>query len=137
MKKLITITGICCALALPALAGPGADGDKKGKPGGPAGAGGKGKGGKRPDAAQVFQHLDADKSGGISLEEYKNGPMAKRAKDPSMVEQRFGRIDADSDGNITKAEMTEAFKKMAGQRGQRGKGAGPGGGKKRPGSDDT
>lgn len=125
MKRLTAITGICAALVLPAMAGPKGEGDgEKGKPGGDAA-------GTRPNPEEIFGKLDADKSGGVSLEEYKASPMAKKATDPSMVEKRFGAMDANSDGNLTKEEFAAAMKK--GRPG--GKGARPEGAKPRPKSD--
>jgi hypothetical protein len=121
MKTLITIAGICAALTVSAQAAPdGAGGPKGGK-------GTKGGKGGRPDPAQIFQRLDADDSGGISLEEYKNGPMAKKAPDQAKVEERFNKI-AGEDEIISQEEFTAALKKMAEMRGGKGgPGPGPGG----------
>ena len=130
MKKLIKLTGLCMALVLGlALTAQAEKGEGEGKrPGGPGG-----KGGARPDPAQIFAKLDADSSGGISLDEFKNGPMAKRAKDPSMVEKRFQALDADGNGQVSQAEFAEGMKKMRGTRAGGDGGKRPGGeGKKRP-----
>lgn len=56
------------------------------------------------DSAKMFNHLDTDASGSISLAEYK----ANRMKDPSkqaQVEKRFTQIDIDANGSIDKTEF--------------------------------
>jgi Ca2+-binding EF-hand superfamily protein len=63
---------------------------------------------------QMFQKADADKSGGINLDEFKtagqNMPVgAKGAQAPQNAEKAFAKIDTNGDGNLTSDEM-EAFK---------------------------
>ncbi|MFV1995388.1 MAG: hypothetical protein ACC661_08115, partial [Verrucomicrobiales bacterium] len=79
MKKLITIAGICSAVALAmavsALAGPDGAGQGRGKgegKGGPGGPGGKG--GHRPSPEKIIERLDTDNSGTVSLAEFQAGP---------------------------------------------------------------
>ena len=117
MKTLITITAICAAFAVSGFAADDAAGKGKGK--------GKGGGKGRPDPAQIFSKLDADKSGGISLEEYKANPRSKQME-AAKVEERFKKMAGD-DGIVSEKEFTAAMKKMAEMRG--GKSGPPAGGK--------
>ncbi|MDQ8206282.1 hypothetical protein QEH52_02100 [Coraliomargarita sp. SDUM461003] len=66
--------------------------------------------GKRPSPQELFQRLDADENGTLSLEEVK-GPLA----------EQFDKIDADGDGELTKKELIAANK----DRRQAGKDKGP------------
>ncbi len=104
MTTLITMTGICAAMAVSALA---ADDDAARK--------GKGDGKGAPNPEEMFNRLDADKSGGVSLEEYKANPRAKD-QDPAKVEEQFNRMAGD-DGIISLKEFGEAMKKMRGGKG--------------------
>lgn len=74
----------------------------------------KSKGGHRPSPAELITRLDADQSDGISREE---------ARDPMV--KHFNRIDSDSSGEISKAELETARDRMENNRkekkGQRGK----------------
>ncbi|MEM7145760.1 MAG: EF-hand domain-containing protein [Verrucomicrobiota bacterium] len=126
MKKVLSTVGLCSALfvgfAFVATAGEkGAGSDKDGK------RGGAGAGGQRPDPAEMFGKMDADGSGGISLEEFKNNPRAKNAPDPSKVDARFNHLDADGSGEVSQEEFAAAMKKMAGRGGKGGAGGGKGG----------
>jgi hypothetical protein len=137
MKKVISTIGLCSALvvgfALVATAAEkeeGASGEGK-RPGGGA------KGGERPEPGAMFAKLDADGSGGVSLEEFKNNPRAKAAPDPSKVDERFKMLDGDGDGQVTQEEFTAAMKNRKGRPGAEGgkgkdKGAGGDGAKKGP-----
>ena len=62
------------------------------------------KGRKRhPDPEKIFKKLDADNSGGISLEEFKASPRAQQ--NPARAEEIFNKIDADDNGSITLEEF--------------------------------
>jgi Ca2+-binding EF-hand superfamily protein len=82
---------------------------------------GQGKGRGRRGGGQMLDMLlkrfDKDQNGAISLEEA-----------PERMKQRFGKMDADGDKSISKAEIEAAFAKMQG--GQNGKGQKRGKGKK-------
>jgi Spy/CpxP family protein refolding chaperone len=85
------------------------------KPGDHDGEGGPGKDGKR-HPGEMFQKIDTNEDGVLSLEELQNSK-AKR------LAEHFDEIDGDSDGQITKEEMKvhhEAMKAIHGDR--RGKG---------------
>ncbi len=73
-----------------------AQGPPQGGQGGPGGR-------QRPEPSEIFAMLDADSSGGVSLEEFKNGPKAK--EDATKAAEIFAEIDADSDGSITLEEF--------------------------------
>ncbi|WP_374146670.1 EF-hand domain-containing protein [Sphingomonas sp. 28-63-12] len=87
--------------------GPGMDGP--GGPGmeGPRGPGGPGMEGRGPGGGPeaMFAHLDANKDGKISREEF-TAPMLAR------VTGHFDRMDANHDGFVDKAEMDGAHKQM-------------------------
>ena len=68
--------------------------------------------------------LDADKSGGVSLEEFKAGKMVMKLP-PERVEELFRRLDTDGDGEITPEDRP----KRPGERGK-GRGNRPDAGKK-------
>jgi Ca2+-binding EF-hand superfamily protein len=64
--------------------------------------------------SQMFQKADADKSGGLNLDEFKvagqNMPGGTQgSKSAGKVEEAFKKIDTNGDGNLTSDEM-EAFK---------------------------
>jgi Ca2+-binding EF-hand superfamily protein len=82
---LLILGAILLPLATHAQSGNGQPNGKKGQP---------------PAPAAVIERLDADQSGGISMDEAK-GRMA----------ERFDRIDADGNGQITEQELAAAHKK--------------------------
>lgn len=72
-------------------------------------------------AQERFEAADADKSGGLSLEEFqaagpKDGEKVGRggANRPS-AEEMFARMDSDGDGSLTQTEMETAFQSMRSQ----------------------
>ncbi|WPJ95634.1 EF-hand domain-containing protein [Coraliomargarita algicola] len=72
--------------------------------------------GKRPSPQEIFQRMDSDENGTLSLEEVK-GPLA----------EHFDKIDADGDGQITPKELRIAHQKRLkgekGPKGEKGQGA--------------
>lgn len=59
--------------------------------------------GRHPDGGRPMKRLwelDVDKSGGVSLEEFKAGEMFKRLP-PEKIEELFRKLDTDGDGLIT------------------------------------
>lgn len=81
----------------------------------------KGKKGHNPE--QMFKKIDSDSSGSLSLEEFKESPMGKKAGD--KAENRFKALDTDSNGSVTSEEL------MAGRKAKGGKAGKPGKGKKK------
>ncbi|MES2658589.1 MAG: EF-hand domain-containing protein [Verrucomicrobiota bacterium] len=69
--------------------------------------------------------LDADKSGGISLEEFKVGEIFKKLPPEKQVEV-FHRLDTDKDGLITPKDRPEPFKRRPGKPGKGPEGRKPG-----------
>ncbi len=64
--------------------------------------------------------LDLDKSGGISLVEFKKGQFFKKLA-PEKLAEVFSRLDTDGDGLITQKDRPEPpFKKGKGKPGQKG-----------------
>lgn len=75
---------------------------------------------KRPNPEKVFEKMDADANGSISLEEFK----AHRLKDESkaeLLEKRFAKMDADDNGEVDMAEFKKAIAKMKGRKGRKPK----------------
>lgn len=63
----------------------------------------KKKEGKKPDPAKLFQKLDADGDGKVTLAEF----TAKRPDDKkAAAEKQFKRKDKDGDGSLTLEEFT-------------------------------
>ncbi len=102
MKKLSTILA---ALALGATAFA-ADEPKTEAPAAPAAptapAGEK----KHHTPEEAFALLDTDKSGDISLAEFKAGPRGQ--KDPAKAEELYKKMDADNNGKVTLEEFKAA-----------------------------
>lgn len=116
MNKLILsgVAVLTATLALPALAQ-----DEHAGPQGPQGPQGpKGPRGPRPPMLdKMFEKLDVDNSGGVSLKEMQDEALAR-------VQERFTKLDANNDGQVTKDE----FKPPRGPRpgpGNRGDRKGP------------
>ena len=73
--------------------------------------------------------LDLDKSGGISLEEFKQGDFFKKLPADKAAEV-FSRLDTDGDGLITpKDKPQQPFKRPEGKQGKHPDGDGPGEGR--------
>lgn len=76
--------------------------------------------GKPPDGhgppMKRLWELDADKSGGISFEEFKVGGFFKKLP-PDKQEIVFKRLDTDGDGFITPKDRPQSFKRPDGRRG--------------------
>jgi hypothetical protein len=68
-------------------------------PKGPAGAGNR----PRPNPEEIFKKLDTDKSGDVSLTEFKASPRAQ--KDPAKADESYKKMDANSDGKVTLEEF--------------------------------
>ncbi|WP_400080608.1 EF-hand domain-containing protein [Winogradskyella sp. R77965] len=63
---------------------------------------------EKDTSKKMFKHLDINKDGKITLEEFKT----KRIKDPSktaQVEKRFASMDKNEDGHVDKAEFKVFF----------------------------
>jgi len=103
----------------------------------PAGNG-EGKPPVRRDPAKLFERIDTDGSGTLSLEEYKanydkrieamKARAAAQGKEitPPSAEDAFNKIDTDADGSISKEEFIASVTKP----GKKGEGAKPEGEKK-------
>lgn len=64
--------------------------------------------GQMPSPKEVITNADTDKSGDISLAEWTTA---------GRREQGFQFMDADANGKLTEAELTEGFKRMREMRG--------------------
>lgn len=64
---------------------------------------------------QRLWELDADKSGGVSFEEFKAGRVFMKLP-PEKQDQLFKRLDTDHDGTITPKDRPEPFKRDGGPR---------------------
>lgn len=74
------------------------------------------------EPAKKFWELDADKSGGISFEEFKLGPFFKKLP-PEKISELFERLDTDNDGIITPKDRPEMpFKRGDGKSRNKGDG---------------
>lgn len=98
------ITSFLAVLALSAVTSFAAEGDAPKKP-----EGDKGKPKMNPE--EMIKKLDTDKDGKVSKAEFMASPNAK--KDEAKATERFGKMDKDSDGFLTKEEMTPKKKKDA------------------------
>jgi hypothetical protein len=58
---------------------------------------------KHRDPEKVFNKLDSDGNGAVSLEEFKASPRAQ--KNPAKAEEIFKKIDADGNGGINLEEF--------------------------------
>lgn len=89
MKRKLIVGSLIAALAVPVVAMAAADGDKE----------------KRFHKVDMFERLDANKDGVITLDEM-----------TARVTARFEKLDADKSGGVTLEEMTvrvkEVFEKM-------------------------
>lgn len=65
-----------------------------------------------PQKPPSFESVDTDRSGGLSIEEFKAG--GPKGADSSKSEELFKAIDSDSNGSVTKEEQ-DAFKTKAEQ----------------------
>ncbi len=66
------------------------------------GPGGPGKGGHQ-GPEKVFNKLDTNTDGSLSLDEFKAGPLGK--KDPEKAEKAFKKLDADNSGGVSLEEF--------------------------------
>lgn len=103
--------------------------------------------GDRPDQRHKMPlppiwELDKDKDGGVSFEEFKNGPMMKRLA-PERQQRIFSRLDSNGDGKLTPQDRPQppgpGGRRDDGERPEPPpwkrpeRGEGPGGGWERPG----
>ncbi len=88
----------------------------------PAKPTGEGRG--RPSPEALIAKLDTDSDSMLTFEEWQKAK-PNEGKDAEMLRKRFAKMDANKDSKIDKAELTEAFKKMA-ERGGKPKGEKPG-----------
>lgn len=103
------------------------DGAPKGPQGGPGGPGGPG-GGNR--LGEFLKRADTNGDSKISMEEFK----ALSQRDDA--DERFGKMDANSDGFVDQTEIASIAEKMReGMRNRQGGEGGPGGGFRRPGGE--
>jgi len=63
-------------------------------------------GGPPPEPMQRLWELDTDRSGGVSLEEFRAGPLAEKLP-PERIQKIFQRLDRDGDGQITPKDRPE------------------------------
>lgn len=96
------ITSLLAILALSAVTSFAAEGDAPKKP-----AGDK----PKLSPEEMITKLDTDKDGKVSKVEFLASPQAK--KDEAKATARFGKMDKNSDGFLTKEEMTPKKKKDA------------------------
>lgn len=66
---------------------------------------------QHPSAEQIFQKLDGNNDGSLSLEEYSASPRFKDKQDAAKAS--FEKMDSNSDGKVTLEEMKAAFAKRA------------------------
>lgn len=85
-----TFTSVLSALALCTAFATAADKPAKGEK-------------KKADPEAMFKKLDADNSGGVSLEEFKASPRGK--KDPAKAEEAFKKKDTNNDGSLSLDEL--------------------------------
>jgi hypothetical protein len=83
------------------------------------GAKGSGKGQKHPDSQKIFQKLDADGNGSISLAEFKASP--KGQKDATKAEKKFKKVDTDANGSVSMEEFKAACAVRHGKGGRKHK----------------
>lgn len=96
MKTSLSILGVLAIATSLTIAQEGPKGPK-----GPKGPRQPGKDHPKPEA--IFQKLDADNSGSVSLEEFKNSPRAKQ--NPEKAEEAFKKIDKDGNGELSLEEF--------------------------------
>jgi Ca2+-binding EF-hand superfamily protein len=65
---------------------------------------------KKPDLQKIFDKLDTNHDGKLSLEEYKANP---HVKSPEAAEKRFTKLDADGDKSVTLEEFKAGMEKLA------------------------
>ena len=58
---------------------------------------------KKGDPEAMFKKLDADSNGGVSLEEFKASPRAK--KNPAKADEAFKKRDTNNDGSLSLDEL--------------------------------
>lgn len=100
MKTTALALASLLALALPGLSADDAAPKPWMKEGGAGGPGGG------PQRGKMFEMMDKNSDGKVTVEEFK-------ANASDMAKQRFERIDENADGKVTAAEFSAAMDKMA------------------------
>lgn len=93
MKTYLNIIGVMALASSLTFAEEGQKGPRK--PGGP--------GKHRPNPEVIFEKLDADGSGSVTIEEFKSGPRAK--ENPEKAGEIFKKIDKDANGEVSLEEF--------------------------------
>lgn len=75
-----------------------------------------GKGHPKPE--EIFKKLDADSSGSVSLEEFKNSPRAQQ--NPEKADEAFKKIDKDANNELSLEEFKSHRPPNKGGDGKRG-----------------
>lgn len=65
---------------------------------------------KKPNPQKMFENIDANKDGSITLEEFK-AKKRKHEMKPEQLEKQFARIDADKNGSVTLEELKASLAK--------------------------
>ncbi|GGK25919.1 hypothetical protein GCM10007962_20250 [Yeosuana aromativorans] len=70
---------------------------------------------KKPDPQKMFNSIDTNKDGSISLEEFKAKKRKQEVK-PEVLEKRYAHMDADNNGSVTLEEFKAGLAKGKGMK---------------------